>query len=225
MKKENDHDMMNKDPKKMPDMAQMMQQMMPDKKPKMMPDMAQMMQQMMMPGMQPMMMPEMAQMMPMMPGCMPMHQPMHCMPMHEHMHQPMYCMPMHEHMPCHPCGHMMPGMVAGEYAEHYADHEEVEPEDVDYLEDLNEAYPELSKECKECLKQLMAIDFVLVELNLYLDTHPMDRRAIAEHNRYLCMRKPLVKKVEECYGPLIHKTEAGYPWAWLNQPWPWRIEF
>ncbi|AZR74923.1 hypothetical protein BBF96_12460 [Anoxybacter fermentans] len=90
---------------------------------------------------------------------------------------------------------------------------------------MDKEYPELSDEAKNILKELMALDFTILELSLYLDTHPMDQRALIQHNRYVRMRYPLVRKLKELYGPLTHFTQADYPWAWLNQPWPWRIEF
>ncbi|MBR2564350.1 MAG: spore coat protein CotJB, partial [Paenibacillus sp.] len=36
----------------------------------------------------------------------------------------------------------------------------------------------------EMLEELQALDFVLVELNLYLDTHPGDFQAIEQYNKF-----------------------------------------
>lgn len=90
---------------------------------------------------------------------------------------------------------------------------------------MNDKYPELCDEAKETLKQLMEIDFAILELTLYLDTHPEDRRALTQHNFYVEKRKPLVMRLERLYGPLTILAKSDYPWAWLNQPWPWRIEY
>ena len=43
----------------------------------------------------------------------------------------------------------------------------------------------IERERLEMLKEIMALDFSGVELNLYLDTHPMDQKALAIHNDYI----------------------------------------
>lgn len=83
----------------------------------------------------------------------------------------------------------------------------------------------LSEEVKPLLVKLMEIDFALIEFNLYLDTHPFDRRALIQYNNYLAMRPPILQKLNEIYGPITNMQRTRYPWAWLNQPWPWRINF
>jgi hypothetical protein len=40
-------------------------------------------------------------------------------------------------------------------------------------------------ERRELLDQIRAIEFMTVDLNLYLDTHPNDRRALNEYNYYV----------------------------------------
>ena len=48
--------------------------------------------------------------------------------------------------------------------------------------------PEGAKACDtqyyELLEELQALDFVLVELNLYLDTHPGDYQSIEQYNKF-----------------------------------------
>ncbi|GIQ69878.1 spore coat protein CotJB [Xylanibacillus composti] len=75
------------------------------------------------------------------------------------------------------------------------------------------------------LHELQAVDFVLVELNLYLDTHPNDLKAIEEYNRYAVKRKELACAYEEKYGPLMHfgHSYSKYPWQWADEPWPWQV--
>ena len=94
-----------------------------------------------------------------------------------------------------------------------------------FLKMMNEEYPEISREAKKYLKKLMELDFTMLELNLYLDTHPEDQMAWEQFNKYASMRPSLLKKVEETYGPITTEVKIKYPWAWLNQPWPWRIDF
>ena len=55
---------------------------------------------------------------------------------------------------------------------------------------------------RELLRQLQEIDFVLVELNLYLDTHPGDLEALQQYNWYANERDKIALTYEEQYGPL-----------------------
>lgn len=75
------------------------------------------------------------------------------------------------------------------------------------------------------MEQLQAVDFVLVDLTLYLDTHPDDLAAINQFNHYSSERKKLKKLVESHYGPLMQygKSHSGYPWDWNSPPWPWQL--
>jgi spore coat protein JB len=77
----------------------------------------------------------------------------------------------------------------------------------------------------ELLEQLQAIDFVLIELNLYLDTHPHDAQAIEQYNDQAEQRWAIAQEFEALYGPLIHfgHSYSGYPWQWNNVPWPWQV--
>ncbi|MBY0084596.1 spore coat protein CotJB [Brevibacillus sp. M2.1A] len=75
------------------------------------------------------------------------------------------------------------------------------------------------------LEQLQAIDFVLVELNLYLDTHPTDQNALQQFNDLTEQRWVLANEYERLYGPLqnLGRSYSGYPWQWNDDPWPWQV--
>jgi len=75
------------------------------------------------------------------------------------------------------------------------------------------------------LKDLQAIDFVLVELTLYLDTHPDDVQALAQYNQFAQRRMELARRFEELYGPLhsFGHSFSRQPWEWNNTPWPWQV--
>ena len=68
---------------------------------------------------------------------------------------------------------------------------------------------------------LMAIDFAIDELGLYLTTHSEDKDALALYWSYIRTAKEMRKKYESANGPLYQTeiTEGGY--QWLNDPWPW----
>lgn len=84
---------------------------------------------------------------------------------------------------------------------------------------------QLSQEFYVTMEQLQAVDFVLVELTLYLDTHPDDFDAINQFNQFAKERKRLKKVIESNYGPLMQygNSYSGYPWDWNDAPWPWQL--
>ena len=78
------------------------------------------------------------------------------------------------------------------------------------------------RDCKreEMMMKIRELDFAIIELGLYLDTHPEDRRALCLHNTYAREVKDLKDKYQKVYGPLT----MDYPcnkWRWLEAPWPW----
>lgn len=77
------------------------------------------------------------------------------------------------------------------------------------------------------LKQIQEMEFVNIELVLFLDTHPNDQNALRDYTRVTQQLKELKRRYEERYGPLtVHDfTPATYPWQWVEQPWPWEIEY
>ena len=71
------------------------------------------------------------------------------------------------------------------------------------------------------LTDLMAIDFAIDELGLYLTTHSDDKEALSLYWSYIRMAQGLRQKYEAANGPLMQTdiTEGSY--QWLNDPWPW----
>lgn len=84
---------------------------------------------------------------------------------------------------------------------------------------------QLPNEYYELLEELQATDFVLLELTLYLDTHPNDIDAIKQFNEFAKLRKQLRKRYEKEYGPLLQYglSYSSYPWNWNDTPWPWQV--
>jgi spore coat protein JB len=84
---------------------------------------------------------------------------------------------------------------------------------------------QLPPEFYQLMEQLQAVDFVLVELTLYLDTHPQDVESIQQFNHYAKERKGLKKLIESQYGPLqqFGNSFSGTPWNWNDAPWPWQL--
>lgn len=77
------------------------------------------------------------------------------------------------------------------------------------------------------LKEIMSLEFTAIDLNLYLDTHPGDMKALAEYNHTTHLLATLKSAYEQCYGPLSNfgSTPGQYPWRWIDEPWPWQMEY
>ena len=75
------------------------------------------------------------------------------------------------------------------------------------------------------LGELQALEFVLTELGLYLDTHQGDAEAFELYRQYAAMEREGRERYEAMYGPLRQSDTAdSKSWAaWLNGPWPWNL--
>jgi spore coat protein JB len=77
---------------------------------------------------------------------------------------------------------------------------------------------------KEKLKhEIMALDFALIDLKLYLNTHPDCKKSIELYNSIVDKRKVLFDTYQSLYGPLIAEMYSGSEgsWDWVDNPWPW----
>ncbi len=89
--------------------------------------------------------------------------------------------------------------------------------------DNNEMDINMDMKCnirEEMLHQIMAYDFAINELALYLDTHNEDEKALCLHNRYCKICKDLKDKYQKVYGPLTIEYPCN-KWRWIEEPWPW----
>lgn len=71
------------------------------------------------------------------------------------------------------------------------------------------------------LKELMAADFLLIDLGLYLNTHPYEQNAINLYNQNFKRAKVLRENYERLFGPLTLLNCSKCPWQWIQGPWPW----
>ena len=91
--------------------------------------------------------------------------------------------------------------------------------------------PQYTSSCEnmnrsELLLQLTALDFMAVDLHLYLDTHPHDRVALARYNCIIMQAEVLRDAYQTAYGPLYsYRSPSSYPWQWTNNDWPWNYDF
>lgn len=72
------------------------------------------------------------------------------------------------------------------------------------------------------LAELQALEFVLTELGLYLDTHQDDAEAMELFRQYAALEKAGRERYEAQYGPITQAATAqSKTWAWIKDPWPW----
>lgn len=77
----------------------------------------------------------------------------------------------------------------------------------------------------ELKKELSAVHMMLIELQLYLDTHPYDQEAVAKRNMYMKQYLMLKDEYDKYYGMFnADNSYSGDPWEWMNMPWPWEYE-
>lgn len=66
------------------------------------------------------------------------------------------------------------------------------------------------------------VSFPVVDMGIYLDTHPCDMEALKYYNHYLELRKTALEAYTEKYGPLtmdLAASDSG--WTWGDMPSPW----
>ena len=75
---------------------------------------------------------------------------------------------------------------------------------------------------EQLLNDIGIVSFVLVELGLYLDTHPTDRNAMEYFNHYNRIKHQMVKEFSMKYYPLtMDMAESNKEWRWGAAPLLW----
>ena len=77
----------------------------------------------------------------------------------------------------------------------------------------------------ELLRKLTALDFYLIDLQLYLNTHPRDAEALNIYNSVVKAAKALREEYERMFGMLTANNPSKLPWQWIDEPWPWQYSF
>ncbi|MBQ1820566.1 MAG: spore coat protein CotJB [Clostridia bacterium] len=73
------------------------------------------------------------------------------------------------------------------------------------------------------LAKIGEVRFALVELQLYLDTHPEDLEAQNDFNSYANALEQLCAEYTETYGPLENYGNSPHvAGSWVYQKWPWQ---
>lgn len=78
---------------------------------------------------------------------------------------------------------------------------------------------------EQMLQDISTVDFVLVDLMLYLDTHPFDRGAMDYFNHYSRMKNQMTREFSQKFFPLTKDlADSNKEWRWGAAPLPWEGE-
>lgn len=77
----------------------------------------------------------------------------------------------------------------------------------------------------EALRRVQEADFVLYDLNLFLDTHPTNQMALDLFRQFQQEFAEAAAAYESQFGPLVaDDADTTQGWAWVQTPWPWEME-
>jgi spore coat protein JB len=80
-------------------------------------------------------------------------------------------------------------------------------------------------ERQKLMEQIMAYDFCMIDLGLFLDTHPSCENALMDFRTCYQESNKVRKMYEEKYGPLCFRhLPSPHCWQWIDSPWPWEKE-
>lgn len=83
----------------------------------------------------------------------------------------------------------------------------------------------MSEEQLKMLTELMEVGFCLIEMSMFLDTHPNDERGVALHNAYAAKYKELTDTYNLKFEALTSNDFSETPWEFINDPWPWDTDY
>lgn len=74
------------------------------------------------------------------------------------------------------------------------------------------------------LKDITSLHFMAVDLNLFLNTHPVDSEALSKYNSVIMELTMLKQDYSMRYGMLSPASCSPCPWNWISEPWPWEYD-
>ena len=79
---------------------------------------------------------------------------------------------------------------------------------------------------EELIRKIQQLEFAVLDLTLYLDTHPNCTQAIAQFNFFVQNLQYVKRMYEMQFGPFANfgYSFSNCPWSWTDQPWPWENE-
>lgn len=75
----------------------------------------------------------------------------------------------------------------------------------------------------DLLTFIQKTNFTMMDLNLYLDTHPDCPHALSSFREHQKMLAAAMNIYQKKYGPLTtYSMQTGENWNWTDEPWPWQ---
>jgi spore coat protein JB len=75
------------------------------------------------------------------------------------------------------------------------------------------------------MRNVQARQFAVLEANLFLNTNPDNKTALAYFRRQQTAYNAARKEFEQKYGPLTAESQSNNEyWDWIKGPWPWEME-
>ena len=73
------------------------------------------------------------------------------------------------------------------------------------------------------MQQIAECEFMLIDINLFLDIHPDDTRALDDYNCYAEQLAALKDLYVKNYGPIHNfgNSVSKGSWRWVKADWPW----
>lgn len=93
------------------------------------------------------------------------------------------------------------------------------------LNAAEQSRPCLCQDRDSAIRRLQQTDFALIDVGLYLDTHPCCQNGLEYFRCMRIERDNALREYEENYGPItMDDADANCYWDWIDQPWPWEME-
>ena len=78
-------------------------------------------------------------------------------------------------------------------------------------------------EREKLMCEVSKAQFAAVEVGLFLDTHPKNKKALEAMRIYTEKYKELKRRYEENFGmiDIYSPNNCADKWSWVENPWPW----
>lgn len=81
-------------------------------------------------------------------------------------------------------------------------------------------------EKEKLMLELSKAQFAAVEVGMFLDTHPCNKKAIEAMKSYTEKYSELKTLYEQKFGMIdvYSPNNCGEHWSWVKDPWPWEYK-
>lgn len=84
---------------------------------------------------------------------------------------------------------------------------------------------EVCNDKKTLFQKIHECEFMMIDLGLYLDTHPDCTEALTAFHKHQALYEKYAAEYERLFGPLtFYQVNSDTCWTWQQLPWPWEME-